>query len=692
MISSSAVPPPLSFIHPELALGVSPKTWRALFTSFGFTAKLPSAPLALARVLWGIALPSPLADALAILILLGTAAGRDALVEAALDIAFPHDGWDDTSPAELAATLLVRRAKGGDLAPLFDRALIRLARGFVERIPYEVVAVSAARVVTTKTLARALSGVVAGPWSDAWITEDDDGNLHIAVLYAEPARAQHAVTSAGPQLEVRRTLRADVLRVDVADGRVRIETARPTFVWPYVAAIGEALFGNTHFYSNRPAFTLKPLQRLSAEGFRGKKLPVLAHSLIALQRDTGDDARFEGRSLDALASFELHAPMTGGYYVRATLRFAVRGADRPVDVFLELPNKVSFSDPRFEPQCRAALDALGIFQPGSLPDDITSLWPCEHADWRFREAVTNGAFEAGIAAGLFTRVKSERVASEALRRLGRSYRAFELPGVTKKRYALGDDASVRAVTVDESSMMVLRWDRDAFMKKVRGELGIAAIARPSHLPPEVLVLGKLEVPSAKLYFVYVAVPPATEEARDALRDAITTAAGAAMVVVAFVPKGRSVGLGRREIELDVAEQLGCASWQGKIGDIAERLGLTDEIEPWRAARADAAIVCVEKTQEVYFHGVHLARLARSGRRLALRLAKAKGAIVGSFELDSFVSTSTVPGTAKRAARVARVVIREAFEAEGKPLPADAKSVFVFESNRGWRMGVKAVVR
>ena len=57
------------------------------------------------------------------------------------------------------------------------------------------------------------------------------GNLHIAVLYAAPAAADYDVSSAGPTLATRRALRADVLRLDVAEGRHRIETARPPLVW-----------------------------------------------------------------------------------------------------------------------------------------------------------------------------------------------------------------------------------------------------------------------------------------------------------------------------------------------------------------------------------------------------------------------------------------------------------------------------
>jgi hypothetical protein len=686
---------PLFFIHPELALAIPLPLWRSLFAAFQFVPSPPLprslTPLAHARALWGIRLPPPFVALLSDLSTLATASGREALLEAAADIDFPTPNWDAIAPAELAATLLLRhtlrKKPADDLTPLFERAFTRLARRFVDRIPYEILATSAQRVPSTAKLPAALRAVVSGPWSDVWSAEDDDGNLHIAVLYAAPAAADHDVSATGPTLATRRALRADVLRLDVADGRLRIETARPPLVWSYAAAIGTALYGDAHFFSSRPSFTLKPLQLLGAAGFRDAKVPALSHMVVGLQWDTGDDARFEGRSTDALASFEAHTRITGGYIVRATIRFDFRGAPRPVDVYLELPYRLSFSDPRFEPQCRAALAALGIFQPGSVPDDATTLWPCEHAEWRFREAVGHAAFEVGLAAGLFTRVKGGRVASAEYRHLGRGYRAFDLPSEPKKRYALGDDPSVRAVTVAEPAMMVLRFNRDAFVKKGCDELGLDGAPRPKELPPEVLVLGTLTVPSARLFFVYVMAPPTTVATRASLKAAIERAAGLALVVT-FVPTGRGFGAGRVELELEVAEQLGCATWKGKTRAALEQLGLASEVEATRIAASDARVVVRVPTGYLAIDGLVLEGVADSVVLFVAELVRAKGAIIKSATMEHALSPARMaPGAATAAKKKLDAAMEKACARAKRPMPSDWDDLVQWVKNKGWRLGV-----
>jgi hypothetical protein len=150
-------------------------------------------------------------------------------------------------------------------------------------------------------------------------------------------------------------------------------TATPELLPRYVEALGLSL---------RPSFTLKPLHDLDPEKVARVTLPrgVRAIVVVATRWRTPDGARVEARARDVLAAGDLLGAARAGYVDRATIRVAV--GDRTVDAFLQLPHRVEIADPSFEPEVRAALVALGLFDPGALPDDARSLAPYTHPDGR----------------------------------------------------------------------------------------------------------------------------------------------------------------------------------------------------------------------------------------------------------------------------------------------------------------------
>jgi hypothetical protein len=432
----------VSYFSPELALALDRKRASALFTALeaprlaALARRRGRDRLALARALWAKPLPWILADVLDDLARLGTCLGRDALVEAARDTHTPHEGWEDEAPLDVAARLLADRITQNRC---LARAHLRLGRLLPERPTYELRGAAPRKVGSTRDLGDMLRSVAGGPWTEAWVSEDEEGTLHAALLYVAPAERTSTVEPAkGPAGEaLRRVVRADAFRFLVSDARLLVTTARPQRLDAYAAAWGIALYCDPRFFLRAPSLTLKPLQQLGRDGLAAVALPadVVRARVIACQLDTGDADRLEVRGPGALARIAPHV-RAGGYLTRATIRFDVHGEIRPIDAVLEVPHRLEIgpggaatAGTRAARVARKALSRLGLLSPGAIADDVTTLLPLVHAEWRWREIVGDDGLAAMTAAGLFELVaaeKTRRAAVEGMRRVGRSAVAFGL--------------------------------------------------------------------------------------------------------------------------------------------------------------------------------------------------------------------------------------------------------------------------
>ncbi len=102
--------------------------------------------------------------------------------------------------------------------------------------------------------------------------------------------------------------------------------------------------------------------------------------MTAWQLDAGDGSRHEVRADDALPALETHLQVAGGYFSRLNVRADIDAAPHPVDLVMQLPNIVRYSDMRWAREVRAAAEALGLFAPGQLPDDARTLAPYVHPE------------------------------------------------------------------------------------------------------------------------------------------------------------------------------------------------------------------------------------------------------------------------------------------------------------------------
>jgi len=738
------VPMRLCLVSPEVVLGLDGARVRPLFAAYDATPPRPREPMALARALWGRPVPWRLADALDELARLGTPAGRDALVEAARSFPRAHDGWEDEAPVDLAARLLSNPIQ--EHAVLL-RAHLRLARLPPERPTYELRGAGAwagaqARELpagAARSLAVALREVAGGPWSELWVQEEEGGLLHAVLLYAAPADAVCGVAGRrGPAPRVaQRALRADAFCLRIAEGRLLVTTARPQRLEAYAAAWGRALRGDARFFSLEPSITLRPLQARYADGIPAGALApgVVRARVVACQLDTGEAERLEARGPRALAKLAPHL-RAGGQLTRATIRFDVAGEQRPVEATLALPHRfdlgatgVAGAGSRAARIVRDAVAKLGLLSPGAMADDVTTLLPLVHPEWRWREIVGAEALAGMRAGGLLDHVAGEetrRPATERLRALGRSAVAFALfrpvagggappdPAAPKHvrdlvnavneatrvlrkvtgYYVVPDDWAFPATTLDLEEMQMLRLDLAAVARKGRRELGLERGERP-RLPKGVLWIGEMRVDSGAVKWFYVVRAAVDDRDRAALGKAIARATGFGRAVV-LVPEGRRLGRDFVEVELGVREQLGAASWRGKMAEAVAELGIEEEVPPERLVGDGVRVVVDTKRERVVLDGVPLLKMGESGYRLVKALAaKGPGAVVSRRETDAAISGARMTeGATRNTVWKMKGWIRESFELAGRRVPEDVEREGLVRAvgKRGWTLEARAVVR
>lgn len=662
---------------PELLLSLSPPVLDLLLSTFGRPETKPGAPpLEIARRLFASPGPAKLQQALLFLARFATAAGRAALVEAARVLADARaDAWFAESPADVAAKLAVERATAKGRARrraerIAALALLRIERELPERPTYELVAkapVPRAPSVA-RTLARALAGVVV----DAWSQVDPDGALRVALFVRLPVAARLAVDRGGKvAARAEANVAVDLLCVSPDGARVTLCTAFPELLPRYAEALGLSL---------RPSFTLKRFHDLTAEKLARIPLPrgVRALTVVATRRRTPDGARIEERASDVLADGELRVARAG-YVDRTTIRVDL--GDRTADAFLQLPHRLEIADAARAPEVRAALSAVGSFEPGSLPDDARSLAPWTHPDWRWREVVGDEGFEALVRRGLLGRVEVAHVATEQMRMHGTSYVVRAVPEGKGMEYALAEDRAYGARLVAPEERVAWRLDRAALAAAMRADLGATEVDRASALAIDGLLdVGVVTLKSGKLRFVYAMSAPSPGWLASARR-----ACGIGVTLVVLVPRGHAQGLdGLVAVELDVEEQLGVRRIGRALGRAAEALRVEAEVERWRTCAED--IVIDAATETVWILGV-LVPLADLPYRLLALLAP-DDRTVPTKKLGARLSSGSYPDEAARRAKMRlEEQVRACLARAG--VPFDVTRLVVTEGKKGYRLGMSA---
>ena len=667
-------------LSPEILLALSPSVLSLLVSTFGGPALAKATPITIARHLFASPPPPKLLRALLFVARFSTAPGRAALVEAAgaVDDARAKT-WLSERPGDVAAGLAIERATTKGRArrradTIANLALLRMERELPERPTYELVA--RAPVAADSSVAGVLARSFRERMVDLWSQVDPDGSLRIALFLRLPAIARLALDRHGKvSARTDENIAVDLLRVSADGTRFAIRAATPELLPRYAEALGLSL---------RPSFTLKPLHDLVAADLARLTLPrsVSVVTLVATRRRTPDDVRLETRARDVLATGGLLDPARVGYVDRATLRIIL--GDRTADVFLQLPHRIEISDLTCELDVRAVLTALGLFDPGALPDDARSLAPYVHPDWRWRGVAGDAGFLMLVRGKLLLRVEVRHVATEALRMHGTSYVVRAVPGAKNREYALAEDRAYGARLVDPEERVAWRLDLDALASAMRADLGATRVDPANALTIDgVLDLGLVILKSGKLRFVYaMSVPP-----RDWLETA-RRACGIGVTLVVIVPRGHAQGLnGVLVLELDLEEQFGVKRIGRVLGKAAEALGVAGEVEIWRTCDEDVVIEAA--TQRVWIYGVFVP-LAEGPYRFLEYLATNPG-IARTKELGARLSHAA--SHPEVVARRAKMKLEEELTRylTRAHVAFDVSKLVVTEGKKGYRLGVSARV-
>jgi hypothetical protein len=733
---------PRALFGPELSLACDPARLAALLDTCGWPDALAKKKTrdarALALALWQESIPSRSAAALAMATCFAHARARDALSAAAEDArqqghfddgrlatalaaagAPPLDAWCDTVPIDLALAVALASARAPDaLTPIVQRAEQHLARRLPPLVPWEYAARSSSpRACTPEDAAKILGDVARAraPWVDVWPVALEAPRergvaataVVVAVLRAAAPTGACAVDAKNGPARARvasRALAVDRVTIDLSARRVIVTTAEPSLAPAYAEALGAALWNDARALVGHAAVTLKKLQSLGSAGLAKLPMPasiVARPIVIALEHDDRAGARKQAHGPRAFASLEADM-RRGGYLFSATLRFEVRGASRPVDAWVALPNRLSISDPRFAVPVRAALDALGVFSPGSLADDIVTLAPWTHPEWRWRDVLGDDAVDALRGANLLVtaRVSSRgaRPIGDGERKLGAGLRGFALDNARDagRVYAIASDESVRPRTVPANSLAMLALDNAALDAKMRASLGAQAPPRGGGmraLPSGFRDVGVFDVGATRIRFVRLVRAVSVRESKK-LGDALRRAAKG-QHVVALVPEGRTLFGAAAEVPLTLAQQLGAAECDGVLLAAASALGLEDAMPSWCFATRERPLV-VDAANEAFSLGVVALDLTPNQRSLILALtrAHAMGRAMGPKDLGLAISPgSTIPDQVTRKAcmdldaRVAR-----SFRDAGATLRAEWSRLVTQDRTHGYRLAVGFVVR
>jgi hypothetical protein len=681
------------FLPPDLTLVVSLARLRALLTTFGWPRGLAkgASHRLIARFLFGGAIAGDLADALEEIARLASDDGRRALVEAARALGVDTKKWPlDEGGADLAAYVVLARAKRDrHAARVITRAHIRLNRLYAPRMSYDLATSLPPRETGGDAALANLLGKVAGEaLDDVWHARDDAGRLHVAVIYAAPGVAEVI----DGRRTVIRALRSDTMWIDFGDKRAAITTATPESLPRYGEVVGEHAWGDAQALLARPSITFKPPQERGAKAVSDAVLPqgVRKIEVTAWLWDSGEGTRTEVRGDgDALAAAVDLVRVSGGYFRRLNVRVWIDGAPYPVDVVMQLPNVVRFSDSRWETPARAAVASLGLFAPGAVPDDAWTLAPFVHPEWRWRLVLGDAAVDLLLKKKMLLRVATKKVASAEYRALAWSVSTHDVPGEPEVKYAVTEDRSVGARDVPEEARVMLRLDVTGVGDAMRGAVGSA---KPAKAIADAVDLGELATSEGVVRVAYAMTRPTK-----ALVEAVRRACGVKATPVLLVPEGRRVeALGFAQVELAIAEQHGTVDGATLRARIGEALDL-DELRGERpTAIADAADLVVEEaTGRVWLFGVAMTEMPSRGEKMIAVLVDAGDRAVLAKEAGSAISPSAADAdvVGRKVRKLIDPWVAASFHRAGRPVPRElAGGLIVTDPRGGYRLVVRGIVR
>jgi hypothetical protein len=674
---------------PSVALATSAPALRALLSAYRAPRVLLSLAakggLPLARALFGLSCDEPLASALDLFARFATPMGKRALLDACLVRDVSVGALEEGPPEELAAHVVTRAAKDARAKGVLVRGQLALAELGDARLAFEYLGREPRRAAAIPRAMEALRGSLGrwSTWSEVWIREGERGELRVAILLADDAATTlHVDPKRGPQARPHAPLRVERIRLDPSAARVTIDTDHPQDSLPVADAVGRAFFAESSFFSDRPAFTTRPLEALGTSGLAQARLPapLTRVRVVACTKELVGEGRRSATGSGALAQLEERGDGAGGYLPEVTLRFDVAGEPMPVDVHVQLPRRFACSAPRWEPLVREAMAQLGMMAPGALVDDAWSLFPVRHPAWRLGAVLGDHEVSQLLEARALKRRVSRNVTSPDLRAQGSNLLTFAVPGEPGVSYAIPSDPSVKPRDVTERDREVLELDPAALAKLRAREMGLEGAPKVGE-GGAWLVHGTLPAGGASLAFVSLLRAPASATEKKTLARRIAAEVFPAHAVL-LVPEGRALDSGLLEVSYRGLVEGG----KELVARAVHAARLVDDVDGWRMT--DAKLVVYRAKKRVWFHRT-LMDLPESGYVMVEGLAVRPKGSAPSRDLCALLSPRRQDLQAARATRPKIVKWMAArLKAAGTKVPdAEIERVIVRDGKASYRLGV-----
>lgn len=684
---------PSAFQDITTIMEVPVETWRALFDAAREETRLVDGTLTHDRIhesLTNEANSSELIDALDALHELGTDRGRELLEEAADDQPLDLKIGPNESAREIAARVWIESRKSTPHAEVLVRARLHARETGPLRRTHEFAGKAPGRrckfdreqlrVELAPLVASLMKSNVVAVYRTTHETE-----TMFEILRGDPMKKVVVVKEdVRPEILSFRPAASDQIRYDAVTGRLGIATRSLRLLTAYREVFGKLLAGDHEFFAGENICTLKPLQERGNDLFLHHSVhEVSGVDVVELLWRRGDRDKVWVRSNDCFRVLkDLHARLKSGEgeLIEARLRVTFAGGGRRGIVSIKVPNRIEYSDPRYQHAAEKLLDEVGI--RGTFGDedrplrDLWSLHPWRHPaeEWRFH---VGPDFERLVKAKVFLPTRLDAATHPDHVDAPGALDVHRLPD--DQLVGISDDPAVSIRTLSPSDVDGLELDVQRVAKNVQRALELNGPV--TEVEPGLLCIGSRELAAGISPTIHLALREPSPGGLAALRERCK---GLAAVIV---PPNRSLP--------DGIPFVGCRLPGGPFDrvweQIVDRLGVRDRVPPhiWLAGRAEF-VICTSR-QAAWMNGKVVEGLRPGGHpfRFAVAVARASGGVVPKEALHKMLSATPDDQVVKHAKRDAQEALKAALKAAGLD-PAAATKVFL-PKDGGYAMGVSAVV-
>lgn len=656
---------------------VSLAMWRRLADAFGYPAGLTHDTISAIgvhqRLAAGMGFPAALAEVLDRVFDLGTEDGCEALRDQARSLGIIIEQLEDEGPRDFAARLCLERREREELQRLLDCA--------------QAVTILKGRSRTYREYAGKVTRAVDGPQAKcptlvaaiaAWcrnngrsdycrVSAYERGNeLHFHVVHAHHLEAPSTVNEGKHQVVKFRRVQHDLVRYDVATGRLMVSSGTARMAPELRRIFGEALFNDALFFREVKACSLELIQRRDAqEALNRHRVPdIIDVRLIAAKLKTKSqrvDATFRtARTDDLLEEAEAVAAVQSGVLRSATLAIEFNRKRGTRVVQLEPPLKFSVTQDETAPLVHEYLRQVGITQPAAeRRGDLWTLGPGVHSAEAWKRVLGPATTESMRAQGVLFNAPRRAVPYSVLEAGGPE---LEVTGtLTGDLVGVNEDSETPSRVLTRTEVDGLGFDLPRFAAMLAMMLQLEGpVGDPD---PEGLVeLGELKVGSRNIAVFLMGRSHSQPALLQPRIDAIRRRNG--LEPVLLIPKGRTPRTGIVEVEFD---------WLGlNAGDLLHALtcafGLEGEVEAVRLAPPDTGLIVDARRFKIWIHGVEVELGDTQPFRYVHELATAAGRPVEKGEMKACLSKSSDESLIPKAKNDLKKKVNAAFEKVGRTAP------------------------